>query len=103
MILLLFTAFLIVRIGLDLGDRIGRIFAFWATVWAVLFVNYKSGQNFGAAFYHRKSYTIIWTQNGLGYILGDFLANASGHPDWFAPAKKSSYDTDTKIIFPQMA
>jgi hypothetical protein len=24
--------------------------------------------------------TLILTQNGLGHILGDFVANASGHP-----------------------
>jgi hypothetical protein len=44
------------------------------------FVNYKSGQNFGAAFYRRKRYAIILAKNGLGCILGDFLSNALGHP-----------------------
>jgi hypothetical protein len=31
-------------------------------------------------FLHLKSYVIILSQNGWGYILGDFLTNASGHP-----------------------
>jgi hypothetical protein len=33
-----------------------------------------------ATFYHRKTYVILLTKNGLGYILGNFLTNASGHP-----------------------
>jgi hypothetical protein len=33
-----------------------------------------------AIYYHGKSYTIILTKNGLGYILGGFFTNASGHP-----------------------
>jgi hypothetical protein len=27
-----------------------------------------------------KNYILIMTKNGLGYILGDFFTNVSGHP-----------------------
>jgi hypothetical protein len=27
-----------------------------------------------------KGYALILTKKGLGYILGDFLTNSSGHP-----------------------
>jgi hypothetical protein len=27
-----------------------------------------------------KSYSLTWTENGLGYILGEFFSNVSGHP-----------------------
>jgi hypothetical protein len=31
--------------------------------------------------FHGKSYVLILTKTGLGYILGDFFTNASGHPE----------------------
>jgi hypothetical protein len=36
----------------------------------------------GYFFPHGKSYGLIWTKTGLGYILGDFFTNSSGHPGW---------------------
>jgi hypothetical protein len=35
---------------------------------------------FGLLFPQRTSYVFILTKNGLGYILGDFFTNSSGHP-----------------------
>jgi hypothetical protein len=37
------------------------------------FENNKSSPNFWATFYNSKSRHLIFAQNGLGYILGDFL------------------------------
>jgi hypothetical protein len=31
-------------------------------------------------FFHCESYALISAKNGLGYILGDFFTNSSGHP-----------------------
>jgi hypothetical protein len=36
-----------------------------------------------ATFYRGKIYAIILTKRGLGYILGEFFANSSGHPDMY--------------------
>jgi hypothetical protein len=33
-----------------------------------------------AAFFHGFSYALILAQKWLGYILGDFFKNSSGHP-----------------------
>jgi hypothetical protein len=35
---------------------------------------------FGARSFHGKKFCIDFDKNGLGYILGDFFANSSGHP-----------------------
>jgi hypothetical protein len=36
---------------------------------------------FLARFWRRKSCVLILTKSELGYTLGDFFANSSGHPD----------------------
>jgi hypothetical protein len=44
-------------------------------------------------FFHGKSYVVmyvIFTKNGLGYTLGDFFTNASGHPGRQAHALKKA-------------
>jgi hypothetical protein len=33
-----------------------------------------------ATFFRGKMYSLILIENGLGYILGDFFTNSSGHP-----------------------
>jgi hypothetical protein len=43
------------------------------------FFNYRINPNFGATFYHVKSYVLILTKNEVGYILGYFFTNSSGH------------------------
>jgi hypothetical protein len=43
--------------------------------------NDRSSTNNWASFINGKSYALITTKNGLGYILGDLFTNASGHPD----------------------
>jgi hypothetical protein len=44
---------------------------------------------FGRIFYHGNNYVLILTKTVLGYILGDFFTNSSGHPeqDWILPLK----------------
>jgi hypothetical protein len=42
--------------------------------------NYRNSTNTLGYFFHGKICALIFTRNGLGYILGDFFTNASGHP-----------------------
>jgi hypothetical protein len=37
--------------------------------------------NHWATFSHSTRYVLIFRKHGLGYILGDFFANSSGHPE----------------------
>jgi hypothetical protein len=37
-----------------------------------------------------KGYSLILTKIGLGYILGDFVTNSSGHPDRWQPLGQNS-------------
>jgi hypothetical protein len=39
----------------------------------------KSSKNNWAICFQSKSYVLIMAKNGLGYILGDFFKNSSGH------------------------
>jgi hypothetical protein len=52
------------------------------TVYCRQFIeNYKCSPQFCAAtFFHGEGYALILTKNWLGYILGDFFENSSGHP-----------------------
>jgi hypothetical protein len=62
------------------GDQIGRIVANWTIVnLGQLFVNNRSSPHSWTIFLQSKSYVAIWTKNGSGYVLGDFLTNSSGH------------------------
>jgi hypothetical protein len=55
------------------GGQIRRIFAYWAIVYFERFIkNSRSSSKFWTTFFNGK--------NGLGYILGHFLTNSSGHP-----------------------
>jgi hypothetical protein len=63
----------------------GRIFAYGAiTYFGQGFENYRSSANFLAIFFHGPSYVFINCDEKklLGYILGDFFINATGHPGW---------------------
>jgi hypothetical protein len=42
--------------------------------------NAKVAQIIYLLFSHVKSYVLIWSNCGLGNILGDFYTNSSGHP-----------------------
>jgi hypothetical protein len=60
---------------------LGRIFAYWAIVYfGHYFDNYRSTANYWATFLHSTSYVLILTNTWLGYILGDFFTDSSGHP-----------------------
>jgi hypothetical protein len=42
----------------------------------------EAAQIFGLLFSHGEKYVCNnFDKNGLGYMLGDFLTNSSGHPD----------------------
>jgi hypothetical protein len=63
------------------GDQIGRIFALLAIVYFGRFKkNCNSSPHFCAIFPLRIDYVLNLTKIGLGYILGDFFTNSSGHP-----------------------
>jgi hypothetical protein len=65
------------------GEQICRIFAYKLGdcffCFGQRFENYGSGTNFGL-FVHSNSHVLIFTKNWLGYALGDFFTNSSGHP-----------------------
>jgi hypothetical protein len=66
------------------GDKIWRIFAYWAILFFEQFFDYyKSSQKNLYEFYYGKSYESLLAKNGLGYILGNFITNPSGHPEFF--------------------
>jgi hypothetical protein len=63
------------------GDQIGRICAYWVTVFFGQFQgNYRNSQCFLTKFFRGKSYVLIFTRNWLGYISGEFFKNSSCHP-----------------------
>jgi hypothetical protein len=49
------------------------------------FENYECSPTFWATSFHSMGYESILAQNGFGYILGDFFANSSGHPECKTP------------------
>jgi hypothetical protein len=67
------------------GEQIGRIVSFRAIIYyGQLFTNYTRSPIFGATFFHSNGLSFNFDKKtGFGYILGDFLANASGHPDQY--------------------
>jgi hypothetical protein len=54
--------------------RLGDFFTFG------MFLKIKEVAHFGAIFSNSTRYVLILTNNWLGYILGDFFTNSSGHP-----------------------
>jgi hypothetical protein len=60
-------------------DQIGRIFAYWATVffWQIL-ENYISTSNYWAIF-STGQFVYLFRQK-TGWALGDFFTNSYGHP-----------------------
>jgi hypothetical protein len=44
------------------------------------FENYRSSVYFWNTFFNSTSYVLSLTKNCLGYIVGDFFTNPSGHP-----------------------
>jgi hypothetical protein len=68
----------------DQGDQIGPILAYGRLfIFGQPLDNCKSSSNFFATFFHRT----ILTKHVLGYILGDFFTNSSGHPEKEFPSK----------------
>jgi hypothetical protein len=63
------------------GDQIGRIFAQWQFfILGNYFENCLRSPHFCASFSPGIDYVLILTKFGLGYILGHFFTNSSGHP-----------------------
>jgi hypothetical protein len=46
-----------------------------------LIENYKNSPQCGTTFLTARILQYFGQKNGLGYILGDFFTNSSGHPD----------------------
>jgi hypothetical protein len=61
------------------GDQICRIFAHCMIIEKGRFFSKSQKQIFGLLFFKGQSYVFNLTNNGLGYILGDFFTNTSGH------------------------
>jgi hypothetical protein len=55
---------------------IGQLFTF-----GKLFKQRRSSQIFVLLYSTVKVVHSFWQKNGMGYILGEFFANSSGHPD----------------------
>jgi hypothetical protein len=45
-----------------------------------IFENMRESANYFATFFHRTKCVSILTEHALGYVLGDFFTNSSGHP-----------------------
>jgi hypothetical protein len=78
------------------GDQIGRIFAPNGRLFllGIFFEKYRSSPNLLATLPFGKIYALIVTNKGLGYILGDFFTNSSGHP----VQKRLTPDDVTKLF-----
>jgi hypothetical protein len=61
------------------GGQIGQLLLFFK-FWAVSQITYRIGKQFWGIFFTEKSVALILAEYGLGYILGDFFTNSSGHP-----------------------
>jgi hypothetical protein len=59
---------------------------FWPQNWAIVLCEQFFSEKYKSSLYKEqlcfrgKTYVLILTKNGLGYILGDFVTNSSGHP-----------------------
>jgi hypothetical protein len=62
----------------DQGDQIGRILANWAIVYFGQFLNILEVAQLFCYFFHGKIRYVLKI-NWLGFILGHFLTNSSGH------------------------
>jgi hypothetical protein len=62
------------------GDQIGRLFALWAIFGFVRFLgNCKIIPHLWAPLVYSYDEALMSAKNVLGYILGDFFTNSSGH------------------------
>jgi hypothetical protein len=60
--------------------KIRRKFATWTIdFFGLFFTNYRCSPKFWATVFQSIYYALILTKFGLGYILGDFFTNSSGH------------------------
>jgi hypothetical protein len=74
------------------GDQIGQIFAHWANVYfGEFFIYFRSSPCFGTTFFPGSVSAVIFPNNVLGYILGDFFPNTSGHPAHVSYERKRSF------------
>jgi hypothetical protein len=69
---------------LAFASRVNRLGEFSPTYWAIdyfwqLYKKYGSRQKVWATFFQGKIYVLIWSKNGLGYILGNIKTQPS-HP-----------------------
>jgi hypothetical protein len=68
-------------LSLRQGDRIVRIFAYWAIdYFGQFFENYRISTHTLKTFSTVKVMHSFWSKMSMGYILGVFFTNSSGHP-----------------------
>jgi hypothetical protein len=66
----------------DQGDKIGRIFAYWAFVFSgQFFLNFRISPNCLGIFLPRKIFCITFDKKGIGVHFWRFFTSSSGHPD----------------------
>jgi hypothetical protein len=60
-----------------ISEYLGRVVGFY---FGPFCENYRSNTNYWATLFHSARFVLILTNHVLGYILGDFFTNSSGHP-----------------------
>jgi hypothetical protein len=66
----------------DQGDQIGRIFAYWAIVYSVKFIeNYRSSPNFLGYYFHWEK--VKYDENGFRYIFSQTFGHHVTHVSCF--------------------
>jgi hypothetical protein len=61
-------------------SRLGENSSFWRLNTLGIFVKLTEMAQTIGLFFRGKSYVFNFHRNGLGYILGDFFTDTSGHP-----------------------
>jgi hypothetical protein len=62
------------------GDQIAQFFCFFILILGSVANYIQNWPTVLGYFFHGKSVALILAEYGLGYILGDFFTNSSGHP-----------------------
>jgi hypothetical protein len=77
---------LVTLLKVILANRVTRLSDCLQTLGSFIKIMNISGQNLCATFFHGKSYVYILANYVLGYILGDFFTNSSGHLCYVEPS-----------------
>jgi hypothetical protein len=74
------------------GDKIGRIFAYWAIYFfGDIFENYRRSPNFLATFFQQKKLCTNFEKKIVGLRFGDFFTNSFAHTSHFPHRNNSCH------------